>query len=108
MGAVLTMPWTRMASWPTGLHEIAQDGVEVVALTPREDAQPLADLAADPPDRLALLLGSEGHGLSRQALEVVTHHVRIPMAGEIDSLNVAAAAAIACYALRPFSGRDVP
>ncbi len=56
-------------------------------------------VAANPPDRLALLLGSEGPGLSPAALDAVTRHVRIPMSSGVDSLNVAAAAAVACYAL---------
>jgi len=99
MGAVLTLPWTRTASWPKQLTNLSADGWEILALTPRTDAEALARVAADPPERLALLLGSEGSGLSPEALAAVTRHVRIPMAADVDSLNIAAAAAVACYAL---------
>jgi tRNA G18 (ribose-2'-O)-methylase SpoU len=99
MGAVFALPWTRADAWPQQLIDLSDDGWHVLALTPRSDAEALNDVAADPPERLALLLGSEGPGLSPDALDAVTRHVRIPMAAGIDSLNVAAAAAVACYAL---------
>ena len=57
-------------------------------------------LAADPPERLALVLGTEGDGLSRRTVAAVDLTVRIPMAGGVDSLNVAAAGAVAAWALR--------
>jgi tRNA G18 (ribose-2'-O)-methylase SpoU len=98
-GAVFALPWTRVALWPSQLTDLSTAGWELLALTPRRDAQVLGEVAADPPERLALLLGSEGPGLSREALAAVTRHVRIPMAAGVDSLNVAAAAAVACYAL---------
>lgn len=99
MGAVFAVPWTRLTQWPQQLGELSAEGWEIVALTPWLDAEPVSALAASPPDRLALILGSEGPGLSTMALEAVTRHVRIPMAHGVDSLNVAAAAAVACYAL---------
>jgi tRNA G18 (ribose-2'-O)-methylase SpoU len=111
MGAVLSMPWTRVDRWPDALERLRARGVEVVALTPRSDAEPIGAVVADPPERVALLLGSEGHGLTEGALRAVTRHVRIPMARGVDSLNVAAAAAIACYALSSGAAvddRDVP
>jgi tRNA G18 (ribose-2'-O)-methylase SpoU len=107
MGAVFALPWTRVASWPLQLAELAAEGWELVALTPQSDAEALAQVAADPPDRLALLLGSEGHGLSPPALDAVSRRVRIPMAAGVDSLNVAAAAAVACYALGVASGQVI-
>ncbi|MCZ3388187.1 MAG: RNA methyltransferase [Actinomycetia bacterium] len=99
MGAVFSLPWTRTSSWPAQLTDLSADGWELLALTPRPEAEALARVAADPPERLALLLGSEGPGLSPDALAAVTRHVRIPMAAGVDSLNVGAAAAVACYAL---------
>lgn len=104
MGAVFGLPWTRVSSWPSQLAELASWGWEIVALTPRPDAEDLRLLATDPPTRLALILGSEGPGLSDSALEAVTRHVRIPMSAGVDSLNVAAAAAVACFALSAPAG----
>jgi tRNA G18 (ribose-2'-O)-methylase SpoU len=97
MGAVFSLPWTRLTPWPSALTTLAERGWEVVALTPRAAAEPLASVAAEPLARIALLLGSEGPGLSEAALSAVTRHVRIPMADGVDSLNVAAAVAVACY-----------
>ncbi len=99
MGAVFSVPWTRADAWPAPLTELAAAGWELLALTPRSEAESLAMVAVDPPERLALLMGSEGPGLSPEALAAVSRHVRIPMAAGVDSLNVAAAAAVACYAL---------
>lgn len=99
MGAVFSLPWTRLDPWPSALIGLAEGGWDVVALTPRPTAEPLAAVAAQPPARLALLLGSEGSGLSDAAIRSVTRHVQIPMAPGVDSLNVAAAVAVACYAL---------
>ena len=61
----------------------------------------LDELAADPPARLALVLGTEGDGLSHRTVAAVDLTVRIPMAAGVDSLNVAAAGAVAAWALRP-------
>ena len=61
----------------------------------------LDELETDPPERLALVLGAEGDGLSRHTVAVADLTVRIPMAGGVDSLNVAAASAVAMWALRP-------
>lgn len=99
MGAVFSLPWTRAGAWPAPLTDLSEAGWELLALTPRQDAEALGQVAADPPERLAVLVGSEGHGLSSDALTAVTRHVRIPMAAGVDSLNVAAATAVACYAL---------
>ena len=65
-----------------------------------DDSVGLDELAADPPERLALVLGTEGDGLSRRTIAAVDVTVRIPMAGGVDSLNVAAAGAVAAWALR--------
>lgn len=100
MGTVFQVPWTRLESWPGGLHALQEDGFTVAALALSEDAVSLDDLVADPPERLALVLGTEGHGLSRGAVEAADVVVKIPMAGGVDSLNVAAASAVAFWATR--------
>jgi tRNA G18 (ribose-2'-O)-methylase SpoU len=101
MGTVFQVPWTRIDPWPGGgidlLHEL---GFTVAALALRPDAISLDTLVADPPDRLALVLGAEGDGLSPTTLKRADLAVTIPMSGGVDSLNVAAAAAVAIWALR--------
>jgi tRNA G18 (ribose-2'-O)-methylase SpoU len=82
---------------------LREAGYEVVALALRDDAVTLDEVAARHAGRdarLALLLGTEGQGLSDAWLAGADTVARIPMAAGVDSLNVAAAAAIACYALR--------
>ena len=70
-----------------------------MALTPAHDAESIDDLRYGPDDRVALLLGSEGPGLTEATLEAADRRVRIPMAGLVDSINVGSAAAVAFYAL---------
>jgi len=101
MGTVFQVPWTRIEPWPAGLDVVRAAGFTVAALTLTPDAVDLAALGADPPDRLALVLGTEGDGLSAGAAAACDLAVRIPMAGGVDSLNVAAAAAVALWAVRP-------
>ena len=101
MGAVLWVPWAVPAAWPEALAELRAAGFTVLALTPDASARDLAEVAADPPSRIALLIGTEGDGLSRAAREHADASVRIPMSAGIDSLNAAAATAVACYALGP-------
>ncbi|HEX7189148.1 MAG TPA: RNA methyltransferase [Actinomycetes bacterium] len=99
MGAVFSVPWSRLDTWPGGLRDVQDLGFSVLALTPALDAQPLDGLPADATARCALVLGAEGAGLSDRALAIADHRVRIPMSGGVDSLNAAAAAAVAFYAL---------
>ena len=95
MGAVLTVPWTR-----TGPDPLADlDGWSTVALTPAADATDLDSVVLSGPR--ALLLGTEGDGLPERIMRAVDVRARIPMAGGVDSLNVAAASAIALHQLRP-------
>jgi tRNA G18 (ribose-2'-O)-methylase SpoU len=98
MGAVFSLPWTRVDDWWDAVPELRRAGFTTVALTPDIDAVDLAEVPTD--GRLALLVGSEGPGLSRRWQQAADVRARIPMAGGIDSLNVAAAVAVACYALR--------
>ncbi|MFL6101335.1 MAG: TrmH family RNA methyltransferase [Actinomycetales bacterium] len=100
MGAVFQVPWTRLSPWPDGLKSLQEKGFVVAALTLAMDAMPLEALAAHPPDRLAVVVGTEGDGLSPAAAAAADLRVRIPMAGGVDSLNVGAASAVAFYALR--------
>ena len=87
--------------WPGGLAVLTAAGFTTAALALADDAVDLGELARAVPDRLALLLGAEGDGLSRAAASAADLVVRIPMAGGVDSLNVAAAAAVALWATRP-------
>jgi tRNA G18 (ribose-2'-O)-methylase SpoU len=101
MGAVFQLPWARIEPWPASLSTLAEVGWHTAALCPRSDAVPLDAFAARLPARLALMVGTEGPGLSAQALDLAQTRVCIPMAGGMDSLNVAAAAAVAFWATRP-------
>jgi len=98
MGTVLTQPWTRMPPGDVATM-LANCGFTVAALTPAVPALDLVELARAVPERLALMLGTEGDGLSEAVARSADLRVRIPMAGGVDSLNVAAAAAVACWAL---------
>jgi tRNA G18 (ribose-2'-O)-methylase SpoU len=100
MAAVLQVPWTRLPEWPQGADELHAAGFEIAALALDDDAVTLDAYAADPPERVALLFGTEGDGLSRAALSNADRIVTIPMLHGIDSLNVAAASAVALWALR--------
>ncbi len=103
MGAVLTLPWARMTDWAHDLDRLRAAGFEIVAMALRPDAISLEDYAAQVrarPRRVALLLGTEGAGLSSHWLDQADVVVRIEMHHGVDSLNVGAAAAIACHALR--------
>lgn len=99
MGHVLHTPWARLAGWPAELADLRARGWTTVALTPAWDAEPIDDLAADPPERVAFLLGAEGPGLSESALALADRRVRIPLSPDVDSLNVATAAAVAFHRL---------
>lgn len=100
MGTVFQVPWARIDPWPGGVATLAQAGFVVAAFALAPDAVPLEQLAADPPQRLALVMGTEGDGLGRRTVAACDLVIRIPMAGGVDSLNVAAASAVAMWALR--------
>jgi tRNA G18 (ribose-2'-O)-methylase SpoU len=100
MGAVLQIPWTRLPEWPDAASQLHDAGFTIAALALDDAAITLDAFAADPPERVALLLGTEGDGLSSAAIEGSDVVVTIPMARDVDSLNVAAAAAVALWALR--------
>ncbi|KRC62715.1 rRNA methyltransferase [Agromyces sp. Root81] len=99
MGTVFQVPWTRLPEWPEAAELLHAHGFTIAALALADDAVSLPDLAADAPERLALVFGAEGDGLSRTALESADRVVTIPMRHGVDSLNVAAAAAVVLYAV---------
>jgi tRNA G18 (ribose-2'-O)-methylase SpoU len=99
MGAVLGVPYARSEHWPEDLARLKALGFRVMALTPRADAVDLR--TCERGGRTALLVGSEGPGLSEEAESLADVRVRIPMRRGIDSLNLAAAAGIALYHLAP-------
>ena len=96
MGAVFTTPWTRLDDWYDALPTLSSLGFTTVALTLAPDAQPIESAVAGV-DRVALVLGSEGHGLSSRWEQTADRRAIIAMAPGVDSLNVAAATAVACY-----------
>ncbi|WP_203337921.1 TrmH family RNA methyltransferase [Nocardioides limicola] len=96
MGAVFSLPWTRVPDWSEALPMLSERGFTTVALTLSADSVPITEAVAGV-DRLALVLGSEGHGLSTRWEQAADRRAVIPMSAGIDSLNVAAASAVACY-----------
>jgi tRNA G18 (ribose-2'-O)-methylase SpoU len=107
MGAVFAIPYARMSDWRGGLAEIRAAGFTLLALTPDQSAVPLDKLT--PAGRVALLLGTEGDGLSSRWLAEADTAVCVPMSADamalgVDSLNVVAAAAIACHELARLPG----
>ncbi|GHH48576.1 TrmH family RNA methyltransferase [Streptomyces candidus] len=99
MGAVFSVPYARLAAWPTDLATVREAGFKVLALTPAGRARSIDEVAPHAMERVALMLGAEGDGLSARALRAADEWVRIPMAHGVDSLNVGAAAAVSFYAV---------
>lgn len=100
MGTVFQVPWTRLPEGPAATRALHDAGLHIAALALADGAVTLDEFASDPPERIALMLGAEGDGLSRRALAGADTVVTIPMGGGVDSLNVAAASAVAIWALR--------
>lgn len=98
VGAVLRTPYAHMNNWPDDLATLKSEGFTIVALTPRADA---VELSVHPRrqtrQRLAVMVGSEGPGLSVAAESIADARVRIPVSGNVDSLNLATASGIALY-----------
>jgi len=102
-GAALALPFARLPDWPRDLKRLRDAGYTLIALTPRPEAQDIT--TPPPPARVALMVGTEGRGLSDDALTAADLRVRIPMAAAMDSLNVATAAAVGLHVLsRPRRG----
>jgi len=104
MGYVLEVPYARLEPWPDALASLAAAGFVIVALTPDPDATDVRRLGLDSRERVALLLGAEGPGLSAGARAAAAVEARIVMAPGVDSINVGSAAAVAFHAA--FRQRD--
>ncbi|MGN9768961.1 TrmH family RNA methyltransferase [Micromonospora sp. SD12] len=102
MGEVFAVPYAKLEQWPAGLDQVREAGFTVLAMTPAADAVPIQRLTPTQRERAALLLGAEGPGLTAAAQSASDVRVVIPMRRGVDSLNVAAAAAVAFWEL----GRD--
>jgi tRNA G18 (ribose-2'-O)-methylase SpoU len=99
MGEMLFLSITVVADWPADLARIRTAGFRLLALTPAADAVPLRSLWRAPGERLALMLGAEGPGLTPAAQQAADQRVRIEISTHVDSVNVGHAAAIALHAL---------
>jgi tRNA G18 (ribose-2'-O)-methylase SpoU len=97
MGTVLQVPWTRLPAWDAAGPLLHDAGFTIAALALADDAVDLAAWRADRPERIAIVLGSEGHGLGADALAASDVVVTIPMHHGVDSLNVAATSAVALW-----------
>ncbi|MFT2816320.1 TrmH family RNA methyltransferase [Leifsonia sp. A12D58] len=100
MGTVLQVPWTRLPEWSEAAPILHAAGFHLAALALSDTAVTLDEFAANQPERIAIVLGAEGDGLSQQALAAADTVVTIPMLHGVDSLNVASASAVALYTLR--------
>lgn len=106
MGEVFALPYAYL-DWPSGIDQLRSAGFRVLALTPAPDATPLDAVRLENDERAALLLGAEGPGLTPAAMAASDLRVRIPMAHGVDSLNVANAAAVACWVVGRRPGQDL-
>ena len=100
MGAVFQVPWMRLDCWPADLAALDEAGFRTMAMELTDRARDIDEVAALDIPKLALVLGTEGAGVSEAVLERVSGHVMIPMSPGMDSLNVAAASAVAFWELR--------
>ena len=106
MGTVLQVPWTRLPEWNEAGPLLREAGFHIAALALDDTAVSLDVFSAQPPERIALAFGTEGDGLSRHALAQADSVVMIPMLAGVDSLNVAAASAVALWSLRTDATRQ--
>lgn len=104
MGSVFTLPWTRIPDWPSSISDLKEQGFHTVAISPQniggQASQDLRRFAGLPHDRIALILGTEGEGLTAASLDNCDQSVHIPMSNDVSSLNVASAAAVVFWALQ--------
>ncbi|MFW0184855.1 TrmH family RNA methyltransferase [Rothia sp. CCM 9418] len=100
MGTVFQVPWGRLQSWPEDLELLHTLGFRSAAFALSQDSLSLSELSARDDEKLALIFGSEGHGLTSKTLAAAQDTVMIPMAAQVDSLNVAAASAVAFWETR--------
>ena len=98
MGHVLLVPFARAGGWPADLASLRDNGFRLLAMTPNPQARVLADAMDDlAGQKVAVLVGAEGPGLTETAMRSADVRVRVPMSRGTDSLNVATAAALAFY-----------
>jgi tRNA G18 (ribose-2'-O)-methylase SpoU len=105
MGTVMQVPWTVIGSshtdWPeNGMKVLKSLGFKTAAMALTDDSVSIEDEALAAEDKLAIILGTEGDGLSRSTIASCDYTVKIPMSHGVDSLNVAAASAVAFWQLR--------
>jgi tRNA G18 (ribose-2'-O)-methylase SpoU len=104
MGSVFTLPWTRIPNWPSSINELKAQGFHTVAVSPQniggKESQDLRQFTGTLHDRIALILGTEGEGLTAASLNNCDQSVHIPMSNDVSSLNVASAAAVVFWALQ--------
>ncbi|WP_315972137.1 TrmH family RNA methyltransferase [Microbacterium aurugineum] len=100
MGAVFQMAWTRIPEWPSRIKDLKDAGYVVAGMTWGEGAVTLDELVAEDHERLALVFGSEGFGISAHTDALLDRRVTISMMSGVDSLNVAGASAVTFYATR--------
>lgn len=101
MGTVLQLPWAYVEGWPrAGLDALRARGFKTAALALEDDSLDIDDPALASAERLAVVLGAEGDGLARRTIACCDWTARIPMKNGVDSLNVAAAGAVAFWQLR--------
>ncbi len=106
MGTVFQIPWTYIShdinAWPLpGMTQIKALGFKTAAMALKDDSLSIDDSRLRDEEKLAILLGSEGYGLMEETIDLCDYTVRIPMLHGVDSLNVAAASAVAFWELRP-------
>lgn len=111
MGTVFQVPWCRIGSdvhaWPQeGLQALHDAGFSCAAMALTDDSRSLDDPQLREIERLAIFMGTEGAGLNKRTIEGCNHAIRIPMAHGVDSLNVAAASAVAFWQLCPHVSND--
>lgn len=103
MGTVFQIPWTyfdKKISWPdTGMHILRELGFKTVAMALRDDSFSIDDPQLHAQEKLAIILGTEGDGLAAETIADCDYTVKIPMSHGVDSLNVAAASAVAFWEL---------
>lgn len=100
MGTVFQVPWARLAAWPEDAALLQQQGFRLAALALDERAVSIDDPRLKAEKKLAVVLGAEGDGLASSTVARCDYTVKIPMANGVDSLNVAAAGAVAFWELR--------
>ena len=98
MATVFAVPWTRIEPWPNALQTLTDSGFACIAMTPDPSAPSVRDVELD--QRIAIIVGTEGAGLSQAAFDACDVKVRIPMSEGVDSLNVSVASAITFFALQ--------